>query len=850
MRPTAGVSLSDATEILRRHFDPEDIRMIADVFRNVDAKRTRTLDKPGYEAFIKSLYKATKSTYPGDNKITELSNQAFDGNKVLLFVDVCNILSKTNHFINFMKEVKNRRRKSLSEQPTKKNNIKITTVDEGLRKKASIHRISDFKTVKGAFCNKGKKKVTVRQVFDLVLKLQGSTPQPSAAALRWKFTREILRHRWEERVSNFSEAMSIQYDLTMEKKRTAARWVVCQTIISWIARARDLLSFKRFSDLRSDFNEICKSKGIRTQLSPEEATSVSYILQADPDMNTPDSLKKRHALKSNKIVQKMIKRIWSKLPKCPKPFNDVIDRQIYTWMAKRMLAVFLRRPPSSLESIITNEWSQESKGEFFMGFENFKEATFSFFDVWCRTIEPEDYVDIGKDVTKKIQSNYDFMYSVRLASKHWDEWQEQRSTQQKDEPCPFIGRKSLNWGDDLRSTRPSTPAALPLELGQENVGPTHSSLMINETGGGRFTPVRIEEKQPTITIKAPTKKSILNLKERVTQMIFLNKTAKRFQADGFDKKQIPLTNFDLKVNNEKKEVVSRSGSMIRKSNPFTVLACPDPFDEFRKTLASHSNNQLRPTSTGILTEVNIGNDEFIGNNREIISGQANQVLKITSPKSSIEVTVRVKRTPSVTDTERLLTPFYSTGMEHADAEAHFQEPTIDVHSPLANSRLPKKKTKLRGCRMPAVSTVESQFLENFEDLARYSKGFVSPSKTSIKVRSTYSPSDDVRQKVELPKRFFVNDIGNDLPQLPTLGDILLPSQFVSIGHKESISDRLAQRPSTIKIIRPADSIHRSTHLPPVNLVCGGCTGHPRDIPPIREKHWYLKPARFKSTLLE
>ena len=171
------------------------------------------------------------------------------------------------------------------------------------------------------------------------------------------------------------------------------------------------------------------SRVITNVKSQEEAEDICYISQANAEMNEVGRLHQRIALRENAVLQSIILDIWNNLPKCPKPHNQFIDKQVYQWASARMIDCFTERAKSvnhhsrlNLLRNIDREWFADSNKEFFMNYVAFFNAVFGVIDIWCDTTDIAEYAELAKKIREKLLRKGEFSYSTKLAERHWDEW--------------------------------------------------------------------------------------------------------------------------------------------------------------------------------------------------------------------------------------------------------------------------------------------------------------------------------------------------------------------------------------------------------------------------------------------
>eukprot|EP01062_Namystynia_karyoxenos_P005564 TRINITY_DN11932_c0_g1_i2.p1 TRINITY_DN11932_c0_g1~~TRINITY_DN11932_c0_g1_i2.p1 ORF type:complete len:1713 (+),score=432.88 TRINITY_DN11932_c0_g1_i2:71-5140(+) len=184
---------------------------------------------------------------------------------------------------------------------------------------------------------------------------------------------------------------------------------------------------RKYEAIRDEYNKELQGRGFVTDMSDlteSEMRKVDYRKQADQSMNDPEMLRARIRLRDHRGIHDAIQHMWAVLPHCPAPHDDKIDRQIYQWMSLRMMKMFATSNKERIEACqeIDKDWFVESNGEFFMDYPTFFECMFSLLDVWVDGLDPPDYIDMMHRATECCASRIGFLWSVKLAERHWDEW--------------------------------------------------------------------------------------------------------------------------------------------------------------------------------------------------------------------------------------------------------------------------------------------------------------------------------------------------------------------------------------------------------------------------------------------
>eukprot|EP01065_Artemidia_motanka_P053573 TRINITY_DN9978_c0_g1_i5.p1 TRINITY_DN9978_c0_g1~~TRINITY_DN9978_c0_g1_i5.p1 ORF type:complete len:1641 (+),score=456.73 TRINITY_DN9978_c0_g1_i5:51-4925(+) len=228
---------------------------------------------------------------------------------------------------------------------------------------------------------------------------------------RWKEALSLLRRQREAAVRHTQGFMAVG-------AVAAAR---VHRFVKWV-RGRTLQ--RRYERLRDEYDEVMRAGGCVT--SVDDDGTVSYRRQANPAMNTPEMLMKRIQLRDHQGIKDSIRHLWVRMPRCPDPHADKIDRQIYQWMSLKMLGLFAETNKEKIAAIqhVDQDWFQESNGEYLMDYTTFFDCMFSLLDVWVESLQPDDYVALMHRITARCASRIDFFWSLKLAERHWEEWLE------------------------------------------------------------------------------------------------------------------------------------------------------------------------------------------------------------------------------------------------------------------------------------------------------------------------------------------------------------------------------------------------------------------------------------------
>ncbi|KAF1328516.1 hypothetical protein FI667_g6810, partial [Globisporangium splendens] len=120
---------------------------------------------------------------------------------------------------------------------------------------------------------------------------------------------------------------------------------------------------------------------------------------------TPEALALRFSLRNDPRVLRVAKELWS-IDTGPRDALGCIDQRGYTALfhriAKSIDAVFPSKRRRKLEKTIHDDWTHDSKGEAHMSFADFFDSAFELADLWCETIESDEYVTFLEKVRDRI----------------------------------------------------------------------------------------------------------------------------------------------------------------------------------------------------------------------------------------------------------------------------------------------------------------------------------------------------------------------------------------------------------------------------------------------------------------
>jgi hypothetical protein len=209
----------------------------------------------------------------------------------------------------------------------------------------------------------------------------------------------------------------------------------------WLASSRRRLR-NRYEQARRYIVQVAKKRGIHTQVvnqplrqglpdedDEEEYTTTKkappphYHQQGNLQMYTTENIRKRLALKHEAIIQEVISQWWNATLKLKnKPTH--ISKRVYMSLC---MAVYTVMMPASTGKTIEDarrsaedDWIQDSRGSHIqiMDFKVFYNAIFQLADIWCESIELNEYVTF-------LSSLFDAVYMdatlPKIISRHIDQ---------------------------------------------------------------------------------------------------------------------------------------------------------------------------------------------------------------------------------------------------------------------------------------------------------------------------------------------------------------------------------------------------------------------------------------------
>eukprot|EP00644_Phytophthora_capsici_P007722 jgi/Phyca11/48210/gw1.61.88.1 len=121
---------------------------------------------------------------------------------------------------------------------------------------------------------------------------------------------------------------------------------------------------------------------------------------------TPEALALRFSLRNHPDVIDAVKQLWS--VELPRDEMGCIDQKGYASLFRRIGRSLepdaTKRRLRRMERTIQEDWVRDSRGEAIMGFANFFDSVFELADLWCETIDVEEYIDFLRRLVQRVSS--------------------------------------------------------------------------------------------------------------------------------------------------------------------------------------------------------------------------------------------------------------------------------------------------------------------------------------------------------------------------------------------------------------------------------------------------------------
>ncbi|KAL3664632.1 hypothetical protein V7S43_010381 [Phytophthora oleae] len=121
---------------------------------------------------------------------------------------------------------------------------------------------------------------------------------------------------------------------------------------------------------------------------------------------TPEALALRFSLRNHPDVIDAVKQLWS--VELPRDEMGCIDQHGYASLFRRIGRSLepdaTKRRLRRMEKTIKEDWLRDSKGEAIMGFANFFDSVFELADLWCETIDVEEYIAFLRRLVQRVST--------------------------------------------------------------------------------------------------------------------------------------------------------------------------------------------------------------------------------------------------------------------------------------------------------------------------------------------------------------------------------------------------------------------------------------------------------------
>jgi hypothetical protein len=117
--------------------------------------------------------------------------------------------------------------------------------------------------------------------------------------------------------------------------------------------------------------------------------------QGDLDLYTPDVLIKRHALRVDPGIVAETTKAWdiSEVASCRDVKGHLLQRGFVQLLACFHAILMGTDDIQSSEKAAAEEWTKDTGGMDYMTYKQFHRSLFEVADLWCETIELQEYVD-------------------------------------------------------------------------------------------------------------------------------------------------------------------------------------------------------------------------------------------------------------------------------------------------------------------------------------------------------------------------------------------------------------------------------------------------------------------------
>ena len=129
-------------------------------------------------------------------------------------------------------------------------------------------------------------------------------------------------------------------------------------------------------------------------------TLLNYREQANPDLSTPENIRKRQELKKSPLIANQINRIWLLLKKNA---QGRLEKTSYMNLFIRLCKIF--NPDFTFQEalrVVNDDFVRDSRGEKTLTYEMFYDSLFELVDIWHPDISEKGYADLLERIFRRI----------------------------------------------------------------------------------------------------------------------------------------------------------------------------------------------------------------------------------------------------------------------------------------------------------------------------------------------------------------------------------------------------------------------------------------------------------------
>lgn len=197
----------------------------------------------------------------------------------------------------------------------------------------------------------------------------------------------------------------------LTKKRTSnVLWIK----LNFTVKAARLQTLKRQKYQHLQEEALLKARGLLNNWENGEVVLTEDLYRraagerdAQELMNyTPEALALRFSLRNDPALLDAVKELW--LVDMPRDSLGCIDQKAYASFFRRIAKTIdsdhfhNKRQHRGVNKAIEDDWKRDAKGESVMSFANFFDSTFELADLWCETIDVDEYVDFLQRIRRRI----------------------------------------------------------------------------------------------------------------------------------------------------------------------------------------------------------------------------------------------------------------------------------------------------------------------------------------------------------------------------------------------------------------------------------------------------------------